>query len=207
MPRRPDPARKPELLEKILDHLLDKQLATISLRTVAEGIGVSTYSLSYHFGSKAGLMTEIVDAIERRQLDVVAPHGVQTGDSLEEWIALISSAWKATLHPRARQLQRLEFEAAMIEALEGGGSVRRAFSGWQTIAAEALESFGIPGEVARAEARVMIDLVYGLQFDLLLTGEVDRVDAVFDGILVEFRRRMAASPWVSPPQPAARGTR
>jgi AcrR family transcriptional regulator len=199
MPRRPDPARKPELLEQILDHLLGVPLATVTLRTLADGIGVSTYALSYHFGSKAQLMTEIVEAIERRQAGLLAPDGAGDEESIEEWIAKFTAAWKATLSPRARQLQRLEFEAAMLEALEGGGAVRRAFAGWQAIAARALEHSGIPKEVAAAESRVMVAVVYGLQFDLLLTGEVDRVDALFDAVVMDFRKRVAESPWVTRP--------
>ena len=71
MPRHPDPLRKPQLLAEILDYLLDKSLASVSFRTIAQALGFSTYTLVYHFGSRAQLMREIMEAVTERQDAVV----------------------------------------------------------------------------------------------------------------------------------------
>lgn len=191
MPRRPDPTRKPELLGQIIDFLLDKSLAATSLRTLADGLGVSTYSLVYHFGSRADLVREIVLAIESRQQELLEVVTFDTS-SVEKYLLAFGRAWDWALSPRNRQLQRLEFEAAMLEALDEGGptSVRQAFEAWNQVALDALTDFGIPLEVARTEGRIMVDTMFGLQFDLILTGEVERVDGVFRAALEAYRRRI-----------------
>jgi AcrR family transcriptional regulator len=66
MPRRPDPQRKPQLIVDILDHLQDKPLASVSFRTIAQALGFSTYTLVYHFGTRANLLREIVAAASTR---------------------------------------------------------------------------------------------------------------------------------------------
>jgi AcrR family transcriptional regulator len=45
--------RKPALLADIVDYLLDKPLSGLTFRTLAEALAVSTYTLVYHFGSRA----------------------------------------------------------------------------------------------------------------------------------------------------------
>ena len=60
MSRKPDPGRKPELLEQILDYLVDKPLAKLTLRTLASALGVSTYTLVYQFGTRDELVSDIV---------------------------------------------------------------------------------------------------------------------------------------------------
>ena len=67
MSRRPDPERKPELVAQILDYLLDKPLSSLTFRTLASGLGVSTFTLVYHFGTRAELLSEIVAAISGRE--------------------------------------------------------------------------------------------------------------------------------------------
>ena len=66
MPRHPDPLRKPQLLAEILDYLLDKSLASVSFRTIAQALGFSTYTLVYHFGTRDELLSEIVAAVSTR---------------------------------------------------------------------------------------------------------------------------------------------
>jgi AcrR family transcriptional regulator len=66
MSRTVDLERKPALLDQILDYLLDKPLSEMTFRTLARGIGVSTYSLVYHFGTREELMRDIVGAISAR---------------------------------------------------------------------------------------------------------------------------------------------
>ena len=50
------------LLRAALAHVVERGLADLSLRTLAEGIGTSHRMLIYHFGSKEGLVAEVVKA-------------------------------------------------------------------------------------------------------------------------------------------------
>ncbi len=116
MARTPDPARKPALLAQTLEYLLDKPLATLTFRTLATALDVSTFTLVYHFGTRAELIREVLRAIseratfmERRLVDDV---------TLDTYFENLQLSWEWTLDPRNRQLQRLEFEAAMLESLQ-----------------------------------------------------------------------------------------
>ena len=51
MARPARPERKSELLSAILDYLMDKTLAELTFRSLADGLGVSSYVLVYHFGT------------------------------------------------------------------------------------------------------------------------------------------------------------
>ncbi|MCB1281176.1 MAG: TetR/AcrR family transcriptional regulator, partial [Salinibacterium sp.] len=116
MSRRPDPTRKPELLAQILDYLLDKPLASLTFRSAASALGVSTYTLVYQFGTRNELISEIVRAISARQVSIEERllSSLNTPDTLDTYYENLSVSWAWTLDPRNRQLQRLEFEASML---------------------------------------------------------------------------------------------
>ncbi len=190
MARTPDPSRKPTLLAEIVDYLLDKPLATLSFRTVAAGLGVSTYSLVYHFGTRDQLLHDIMGAVTERQ-DVVMPTvAAETGD-LETHLANIRHSWQLGLQPRSQQLLRLEFEAAMLESREEGAtSTGRVFSRWHTAGVQALLRMGIPADQAAVEGRVMVDTMYGLQFDLLVTRDTESATLAFERALGSYEQRV-----------------
>ncbi|MEJ1231134.1 MAG: TetR/AcrR family transcriptional regulator [Galbitalea sp.] len=67
MTRQPDPDRKPALLQEIVDYLVDKPLSALTFRSLATTLGVSSFTLVYHFGTRAELVREIIEAIANRQ--------------------------------------------------------------------------------------------------------------------------------------------
>jgi AcrR family transcriptional regulator len=86
MPRHSDPSRKPQLLAEIIEHLLDKSLASVSFRTIAQALGCSTYTLVYHFGSREELLSEIVSAVSTRTT-AIDEQMRSASDTLEEYFA------------------------------------------------------------------------------------------------------------------------
>ncbi len=193
MSRRPDPGRKPELLAQILDHLLDKPLASLTFRALASALGVSTYTLVYQFGTRAELVSEIVRAISARQADM-EDRLVTSPGTLDAYYENLAVSWQWTLDPRNRQLQRLEFEASMLEALdpETHNFSRGLYGTWLRVGREALESFGLPPEEAEIEARIMVDAFYGLQYDLVVNNDDARATAAFRRLVAHHRERVEA---------------
>jgi AcrR family transcriptional regulator len=185
-----DPQRKPALLAEVVEFLLDKPLSSLSFRTLADGLGVSTYTLVYHFGTRAELVREIVQAVSERQLLVVAGVANEPGD-LEIHLANIRNSWKLSLRPRSLQLQRLEFEAALFERelSEGGGTIT-VFDRWHRAGVAALERMGMEQDDAELEARVLVDTIYGLHYDLIVTGDTERVSMAFARVLESYRLRV-----------------
>ena len=61
-----DGTARERLLESVIRHFAADGLADQSLRRIAEAIGTSHRMLLYHFGSKDGLLLEVVRAVEAR---------------------------------------------------------------------------------------------------------------------------------------------
>lgn len=193
MSRRPDPSRKPELLAQIIDHLLDKPLASLTFRSAASALGVSTYTLVYQFGTRAELVSEIVRAISSRQAFMEARLESSAG-TLDAYYDNLVVSWQWTLDPRNRQLQRLEFEASMLEAVESGvhNFSREVYAAWLRVGIESLESFGLRPDDAEIEARIMVGAFYGLQYDLVVNGNEAGATAAFDRLIENHRERVEA---------------
>ena len=58
--READPDKKPALLQQVVDYLADKPLSALTFRGLATGLGVSSFTLVYHFGTRADLVCEII---------------------------------------------------------------------------------------------------------------------------------------------------
>jgi AcrR family transcriptional regulator len=181
MPRHPDPLRKPQLLGEILDYLLDKSLASVSFRTIAQALDCSTYTLVYHFGTRDELLSEIVAAVSTRA-NVLDDMMRSAPNALERYFAGLEESWEWTLQPRNRQLQRLEFEAALIEAVEPNTHTfsRSLFDTWLRIGREALTSLGLEPAAAELESRLVVDTFYGIQYDFVLNGNAESATRAFN---------------------------
>ena len=118
MPRSVDTERKPLLLAAIIEYFEDKPLAGLSFRTLAKGLGVSSYALVYHFGTRDQLLDEIVRAITETQKGAEAELASDAVVSIDAHLAQLTASFEWALDPANLSLQRLEFEAAMIEAVE-----------------------------------------------------------------------------------------
>ncbi len=191
MPRHPDPLRKPQLLAEILDYLLDKSLASVSFRTIALALGFSTYTLVYHFGTRDQLLSEIVAAVSTRTVEV-EQQMVDAPDTLDAYFRGLEESWAWTLQPRNRQLQRLEFEASLIEAVEPDKHdfSRALFATWQRIGQQALISLGIPERDAVVEVRMLVDNFYGIQYDFVLNGDAEPATRAFTEAMRRHRERI-----------------
>ena len=174
MPRKPDPTRKPELLGQIVEHLRGRSLATVSFRTLADALGVSTYVFVYHFGNRAELVAEIVRAIVAREDDVLAVDVEPLDEAAFE--AHLARAWAAAVDDRGRDLRRLETEAALLEVVAGDeqGAARRAPERWPAHLAPWLTARGVPVVDAERAARQLAAVLWAAQLDSVLSGDVER---------------------------------
>ncbi|MHA7153988.1 TetR/AcrR family transcriptional regulator [Arthrobacter sp. TMN-50] len=186
MARPPNPERKKELLDQILDYLLDKTFAGLSFRTLADGLGISSYVLVYHFGNREELVNQIVNHIERRDDAVKLPNpaGLSRAE-FQEWILM---TWSWAVIERNRQLQRLEFEAALHDAVSSSPreSARVKFDYWHGFTQDWLRAQGVAPELADSAARMFISTLYGLQYDLILHQDRLAVEAALHLMLGSF---------------------
>lgn len=193
MTRMPDPARKPRLVAEILDHLRTQPLATITFRGLAESLGVSPFTLVYHFGTRNEMIHEIIRTVSAHRQEVLDGERA-TEPSLEAHVAAIRAAWQGFLDPENRSLLRLEFEAVLMEVTDpdlsaGGRDVHRRWIEWAT---DELERIGVPGSEARIEARLLSDLMYGFQFDLVVARDDEGTTAAFERAVHAYTERVRA---------------
>jgi AcrR family transcriptional regulator len=66
VPRRPDTARRAELLDRVIDTIATSGLGARSLRNLADAAGTSHRVVLHHFGSRDELLVAIVGEVERR---------------------------------------------------------------------------------------------------------------------------------------------
>ena len=186
MARQTRPERKAELLAAILDYLMDKTLAELTFRSLAEGLGMSAYVLVYHFGNREQLINDIVVSIESR-LDRMRNTDVQDIDRAA-WREFLLDSWQWTMAQRNRHLTRLEFEATAqdIVAAEPRGTSQEHFRMLHHKTRDWLMVQGIPEEYADTDARLFTSTFYGLQFDFVVMNEPEASTKAFELMLSVF---------------------
>lgn len=175
MARPPKPERKTELLDQIVEYLIDKTFASLSFRTVADGLGISSYVLVYHFGNREELVSEIVRHIESRHDSLKLDPKDFTPADFRAWVL---ESWRWLLEDRNRNLQRLEFEAAVQDAASPTprGSAMKKFGYWHAFTRDWLVLQGLSPERAEPAARVFTSSLYGLQYDYVVNQDRQSVE-------------------------------
>src|SRR5690554_1191206 len=193
MTREADASRKPLLLDQILEYLLDEPLASLSFRTLAWALEVSTFTLVYHFGSRAQLLSDIVGAISAREVEIQRNLADNQG-TLDAYFVGLEKSWEWSVQPRNRKLQRLEFEASMMEAQDPSNYdyTRALYARWQKIGKDALQELGLSEADAELESRLTVDTIFGIQYDLVVNSDVDRATGAFTYLMQTHRARLEA---------------
>jgi AcrR family transcriptional regulator len=188
--RQADPAKKPALLEQIVDFLIDKPLSALTFRGLASALDVSSFTLVYHFGTRDDLVHDIIGSIANRQRGfetVLDPENV----TLDNYFDGLRQTFELTLFPRNRALQRLEFEAQMLEAVAPDGAVTRiVHEELHSRARDTLIALGLDKDDATVEGQLLLDTFYGIQVGLVVSGDVERATAAFDRALQYHRERI-----------------
>jgi AcrR family transcriptional regulator len=174
MPRPADPARRAALLAGAIDYAIDHGLADLTLRPLAEELGVMPNTLIHHFASKEALLSEILNGLRDRLRAARTELVTEPGrDPLE-------GVWSWTSDPQRAPFFRSFFEAyglALREPDRFAPFLDRVVSDW------------LPASEPLA-ATLELAVLRGLLLDLLTTGERSRVE----GALRLFRARPSASP-------------
>lgn len=171
---------KDALLETVLAHLIRHGMGDLSLRGLAAAIGTSHRMLIYHFGSKEGLLVEVVQAMEARQRAVLAEMEADPDLSPREGARRF---WRHLTAAELWPFERLFFEL-YGQALQNRPGTTALLDGvvdtWLAPLAEPLRRRGLAGGDATADARLGLAVARGLLLDLLATGDLDGVNAAME---------------------------
>jgi AcrR family transcriptional regulator len=173
-----------DLLERILADVAAHGLSDRSLRDLARSVGSSHRMLLYHFGSRAGLVRAIVEAVEAGQRQLLVDAAADAGSSAE----LARRTWRRVSDPAALGFVRLFFELVGQADRDANPDLTGAWlDDLEALAAAA----GQPAD--RQAGRLGIAVVRGLLIDLVTGADRDEVDAAFE--------RYAAGLEAPPPKP------
>ena len=180
----PDDPRQ-RLLAAARQYVAAHGIGDLSLRRLASGIGTSHRMLIYHFGSKEGLLAEIVREVEREQR---AALDLLLADSSLTPAEQARRFWDRLIGP-ATENAGLFFEL-VGQALQGRPNTAalrdQLVDMWLDPLVEVYVRAGQTPEHARAVARLGLAASRGLLLDLLATGDREGVDAAMDLLIDAF---------------------
>jgi AcrR family transcriptional regulator len=168
------------LLAAAMEHVAHHGVGNLSLRALAADLGTSHRMLIYHFGSREGLLIEVIRAVEAQQRAALAALLLDTDASPAETMRRM---WRRVADPALGPNERLFFEV-YAQALQGSPHARPLLDGivdtWVEPLARIAVARGRPEKEARAEARLGVAVTRGLLLDLLATGDREAVDAAME---------------------------
>lgn len=180
-----------ELLARAVEYLSAHGIVDVSLRRLATALGTSHRMLIYHFGSKEGLLVEVVRVVEEAQRQLLDELAEQTEHSP---VAITRAFWQRVADPELWPLERLYFEL-YGQALQGNPNatplLEITVTRWLAPLADLIESCGVPAARAQDYARIGMALIRGLLLDLLATGDRESVDAAMDRFLTMYTTDLA----------------
>jgi AcrR family transcriptional regulator len=144
------------------------------LRTIAAAIGTSHRMLIYHFGSREGLLAEVVRTVEAQQRDLLASLSAKDlpmEEQAEEFWRRVTEAaliygplfFELSAHAMQNQPHTEALKADLVNV-------------WLPPLIDLCIRAGIAPDQAPAYARLGLAASRGLLFDLLLTGDRAGVD-------------------------------
>jgi AcrR family transcriptional regulator len=176
------------LLEAAADYVATHGIGELSLRQLAAALGTSHRMLVYHFGSKEGLLVEVVRAVEARQREALRLLGDDTHLPPAEQARRM---WRRLADPALWPHERLFFEV-YGQALQGRPHATALLDGivdtWLEPLTELNIARGMPPGQARASARLGLAATRGLLLDLLATGDRAGVDEAMELFITRYEQ-------------------
>src|SRR6266511_81799 len=164
------------LLDAAVDYVAANGISDVSLRQLAAALDTSHRMLVYHFGSKEGLLVEVVRAVEERQRRALA---------------------ELAADPELAPHERLFFEV-YGQALQGRPHTTSLLDGivdnWLEPLTRLAIQHGTPARQARAQARLGVAVIRGLLLDLLATGDRQGVDAAMEVFITMYETATSGAP-------------
>jgi AcrR family transcriptional regulator len=212
-----EPATNPtreRLLEAALAYVTENGIGDVGFRELARALGTTHRALGYHFGSKDGLLVEIVRTVEQRQRDALAalvaeaeagpdddgdgPVGVGAVDAGP--VDQMRRMAERLVDPSLWANERLFFEV-YGQALQGrpyaADLLPEVVTAWIGPLTDICRRLGTPEEDAPAQARLLLAVARGLLLDLVATGDQEILQKAGD-MFFDMLERGSRRPGVRP---------
>jgi AcrR family transcriptional regulator len=173
MARPPNPGIREQLRNQAVDYVLSYGVGDLALRPLAKALKTNARMLVYHFGSREGLMREILAGLRERG-DTYIRAWFQAGKNPRTLSEFLRWYWQRMSAPRARPAVRLIFELyalALRNPRDYPGVLEAPLAYWKKLT----ERAGLPSQVDAAAATLLLAATRGLLLDLCATGDRARV--------------------------------
>jgi AcrR family transcriptional regulator len=182
--------RKAALLENLIDYLVRRGVADLSLRPMAAAVGTSARLLIFHFGSKEQLLTEVLesmqDGLQRSLAELLSlQHGAEASAPLRlfwDW------AMKDVNFARLRLLHQLQVLAAQDQK-NYGRYLKKNSANWL----ETVQAVLRPSQRSPLLATLIVAVFDGLFIEVMSTGDRRRATAAIDEFISMARKHVTHS--------------
>ncbi|WP_245719958.1 TetR/AcrR family transcriptional regulator [Nocardia uniformis] len=169
--------RRPELLAAATEYVLDHGISDLSLRPVAQALGISHATLIRHFATKDALVNEVLEHIRTDFEERLLAAEIRR---VESPAALLRAVWNHLCQPREQRQFLILFELVAVAARTPHHPAARLVTDWLTVIERELARYQWPPENRSRTATFLLAQIRGLQLDLISTGDTARVNEAFE---------------------------
>jgi AcrR family transcriptional regulator len=171
--------RKEQLRDAALAYLVEQGLTGVSLRPMAAQLGTSARILIFHFKSKEGLMTEVMEELHAR----LQASFLKLSESPDRSVPPLKRFWLWARDRKNFAYLRLLYESQIVAARDGklyGRHLKKSSTDWQRLVFQRLS------ESVRSQelATLCIAVFDGLFLELIVTGDRLRLTRAMDYFIV-----------------------
>jgi len=173
MARPSNPEIRARLREQAVDYVLKHGYAAVSLRPMAKELKTNARMLVYHFGSREGLMREVLMGVRERE-DRLIQGWFQKQKTPPALASFLRWYWRRMSSPEARPVALLIFELyalALRDPKSFPGVLTDPIEYWRGLAAKAGAH-----DKNDAEATLLLAVTRGLLLDLTATNHRERIE-------------------------------
>jgi AcrR family transcriptional regulator len=175
MARPADPGIRARLRDQAVAYVMTHGIGDLALRPLAKALKTNARMLIYHFGSREGLMRQILAGLRERESQRVE-RWMQSGNKPRTMPEFLRWYWRRVSAPQARSAVRLVFELyalALRNPREYPGVLEEPVAFWPKL----VRAMGIQSEVDETEATLLLAALRGLLLDLCATSDRRRTGA------------------------------
>ena len=187
MARPPNPKIRRRLRDQAVHYVLTHGVGDLALRPLAKALKTNARMLIYHFGSREGLMREILAGLRERENAHIQAwfRAEKKPHTLPEFLRWY---WQRMSAPGAQPAARLLFELyalALRNPKAYPGVLEDPLGYWKELAKKA----GTQSATGDVEATLLLAATRGLLLDLCATGDRERVGRAVQSLaqFVEWR--------------------
>lgn len=172
---RPSTGARERILEACVETLKADGYAGLTIAKVAERAGENKALVSYHFGSKGGLIAAAARELGRIIIEGVLD-GLRGAETLETVIrGSVDGTWR--LLERDARLARVYFDLNAVSIVEDDVRevMREIKERWREIVADLLREAGLPATAARPATVLLLATNEGLALEWIERGDTDEL--------------------------------